>query len=403
MIGQHRISGHHRNQPTSGYKFQISIHKIRVFLASLLHSAHINSVLCDCNIYYRAETKILTKRLKFRAFWVASMGLHTHSDFMHILITGAAGFIGADLTHKLLTSGHVVVGVDNFNDYYDVSLKRDRAAQLGSHPKAANLSMLEVDIVNRAAMQDLFDQHHFDVVIHLAAQAGVRYSIENPQSYIDSNLVGFGNVLEGCRQSSVPHLVYASSSSIYGANKNFPFKETDRVDNPVSLYAATKKANELMAHSYSSLYGMQCTGLRFFTVYGPWGRPDMAPFRFAVRMLKGEAIPVYNNGDMIRDFTYIDDISEGVRLVAEAPARAGSYSILNIGRGESVRLMDFIDVMGKHLGVEAKIDMLPMQDGDVPRTMADTSRLQNEFGYAPKVSVDEGVEKFAQWYKGYYA
>ncbi|MBT8114545.1 MAG: NAD-dependent epimerase/dehydratase family protein, partial [Arenicella sp.] len=241
----------------------------------------------------------------------------------------------------------------------------------------------------------------FDVVVHLAAQAGVRYSLENPQAYIDSNLVGFGNILEACRQAETGHLVYASSSSVYGANKNFPFRETDRVDNPVSLYAATKKANELMAHSYAHLYGLRCTGLRFFTVYGPWGRPDMAPFRFASRMLKGEAIPVYNHGDMIRDFTYIDDITEGVVRVAESDGR-GEYAIYNIGRGEPVQLMDFINLLGQQLGVAPKLDMLPMQDGDVPRTMADTSALQKEYAYQPTVSIEEGTRRFAEWYKAYY-
>lgn len=333
-------------------------------------------------------------------------------SFMHILVTGAAGFIGADLSQKLLALGHSVVGIDNLNDYYDVSLKQARLAEISKHPQAANFTSLELDIVDRAAMVDLFEDRQFDVVANLAAQAGVRYSIENPQSYIDSNLVGFANVLEGCRQSKVGHLIYASSSSVYGANKNFPFSESDRVDNPVSLYAATKKANELMAHSYAHLYDMRCTGLRFFTVYGPWGRPDMAPFRFASRMLKGEAIPVYNNGDMIRDFTYIDDITDGVVKIAEsfsgAEGSKGSsssknYKVYNIGRGEQVQLMEFIDYMSQHLGVEAKINMLPMQDGDVPRTMANTEELQKDFGYQPSVSVDQGVEKFAKWYKQYYS
>lgn len=321
---------------------------------------------------------------------------------MHILVTGAAGFIGADLSHKLLTSGHTVVGLDNFNDYYDVDLKRARVAELARHERAPNFSLLELDIVDRSAIATLFQEHKFDVVVHLAAQAGVRYSIENPQSYIDSNLVGFGNILEGCRQAAVAHLVYASSSSVYGANKNFPFSEEDRVDNPVSLYAATKKANELMAHSYAHLYDLRCTGLRFFTVYGPWGRPDMAPFRFASRMLKGEPIPVYNEGNMIRDFTYIDDISEGVLRVAESAASGEPYSVYNIGRGEPVQLMEFIALMATHLGVEPKIDLLPMQDGDVPRTMANTERLRRDFDYQPSVSIDTGMRKFAQWYKEYY-
>jgi len=321
---------------------------------------------------------------------------------MQILITGAAGFIGADLSQKLLSRGHTIVGIDNFNDYYDVSLKRARLNEILQHSSASAFSMQEVDIVDRDAMASLFEDYQFDVVVNLAAQAGVRYSIENPQSYIDSNLVGFGNILEGCRHSKVPHLVYASSSSVYGANKNFPFSESDRVDNPVSLYAATKKANELMAHSYVDLYGFRCTGLRFFTVYGPWGRPDMAPFRFASRMLKGEEIPVYNNGDMIRDFTYIDDITQGVIKVAESGAQNDLYKVYNIGRGEPVQLLEFIELMGKHLGVEAKLNMMPMQDGDVPRTMADTADLQKDFDYQPKVSIDQGVKQFAGWYKEYF-
>lgn len=321
---------------------------------------------------------------------------------MQILVTGAAGFIGADLTQKLLSNGHDVVGLDNFNDYYDVSLKRARLKEIQKHPEQQRFTLKECDIVDRPAVTALFEQHQFDVVVHLAAQAGVRYSIENPQSYIDSNLVGFGNVLEGCRHSNVAHLVYASSSSVYGANDNFPFSESDRVDNPISLYAATKKANELMAHSYVNLYGFRCTGLRFFTVYGPWGRPDMAPFRFASRMLKGEPIPVYNKGNMIRDFTYIDDINAGVMNVVEEAGSADLYNIYNIGRGEQVALMEFIDSLAKHLGVEAILDMQAMQDGDVPRTMADTSRLQRDYGYQPSVSMDDGVQKFAQWYKDFY-
>ncbi|MFT4636626.1 MAG: UDP-glucuronate 4-epimerase [Arenicella sp.] len=321
---------------------------------------------------------------------------------MHILVTGAAGFIGADLSQKLLTQGHSVVGIDNLNDYYDVSLKQARLWEIGKHSKSLNFSMLKMNIEDRSAMTGLFEDHQFDVVVNLAAQAGVRYSIENPQSYIDSNLVGFANVLEGCRQTKVGHLIYASSSSVYGANENFPFSESDRVDNPVSLYAATKKANELMAHSYAHLYGIRCTGLRFFTVYGPWGRPDMAPFRFASRMLKGEAIPVYNNGNMIRDFTYIDDVTEGVVKIAERSGNAELYKVYNIGRGEKVELMNFIDCMSQHLGIKAKIKMMPMQDGDVPRTMANTDQLKKDFDYQPSVSVDQGVEKFASWYKSYY-
>ena len=321
---------------------------------------------------------------------------------MHILITGAAGFIGADLAQKLLARGHTVVGVDNFNDYYDVSLKQARLANIEAQSNASNFELLNANIEDRTAILELFESSKFDAVVNLAAQAGVRYSIENPQSYIDSNMVGFANILEGCRHSGVEHLVYASSSSVYGANKNFPFSEEDRVDNPVSLYAATKKANELMAHSYAHLYDMRCTGLRFFTVYGPWGRPDMAPFRFASRMLKGEAIPVYNNGNMIRDFTYIDDITEGVVRIAESSSSKENYKLYNIGRGEQVQLMDFVDALSRHLGVEAKINMLPMQDGDVPRTMANTEQLQSDFNYQPSVSVNEGVKRFAEWYKEFY-
>ena len=321
---------------------------------------------------------------------------------MHILITGAAGFIGADLALRLLANGHSLIGIDNFNSYYDVKLKRDRVARVENSEFSESFKLVEMDIVDRQAVSDLFKENHFDCVINLAAQAGVRYSIENPHSYIDSNLVGFANILEGCRHANVPHLIYASSSSVYGANKHFPFSEQDPVDNPVSLYAATKKANELIAHSYTSLYGIQCTGLRFFTVYGPWGRPDMAPFRFASRMMRGEPIPVYNNGNMIRDFTYIDDINEGIVLVAESESGVGEYSVLNIGRGEPVELMQFIQFLSKYLGVEADINYMGMQDGDVPRTMADTSKLRDQFGYQPKISIDEGVERFAKWFRNYY-
>jgi len=326
---------------------------------------------------------------------------------MRVLVTGAAGFIGADLCLKLLGEGHTVIGLDNFNDYYDVQLKRDRKALVTAAPGAEEFTLIEGDIRDRTQIESLYKQYSFDCVVNLAAQAGVRYSIENPQSYIDSNLVGFGNILEACRQHEVSHLVYASSSSVYGANRNFPFRESDRVDNPVSLYAATKKANELMAHSYASLYGMRCTGLRFFTVYGPWGRPDMAPHRFASRMLNSEPIPVYNNGDMIRDFTYVDDITAGVMAVVNSVPSGettleANYKLYNIGRGEAVPLLDFIQALERHLGVSADINMMPMQDGDVPRTMADTSALQSDFAYQPKVSIDQGVAQFADWYKRYY-
>ena len=321
---------------------------------------------------------------------------------MKILITGAAGFIGSNLCERLLANGHTVVGVDNFNDYYDVTLKRDRIKQIQQHQQMESFSLQELSLEDRPVITELFENNNFDVVVNLAAQAGVRYSLENPASYVDSNLVAFGNILEGCRHSKVAHLVYASSSSVYGANDNFPFKESDRVDAPISLYAATKKANELMAHSYSHLYDMRCTGLRFFTVYGPWGRPDMAPFRFASRMLKGEAIPVYNQGNMIRDFTFIDDINEGVVRIAESQTGAQN-KVYNIGRGEPVQLMDYIEQLSHHLGVEVKIDMLPMQDGDVPRTLADTTELQKDYDYKPSISSDEGNRRFARWYKAYYA
>jgi len=320
---------------------------------------------------------------------------------MKILVTGAAGFIGSDLSQRLLDKGHTVIGVDNFNDYYDVALKRDRVAQTLAHKNSESFSLKEFSLQDRSQTAALFTQESFDVVVHLAAQAGVRYSLENPASYIDSNLVAFGNILEGCRQAEVPHLVYASSSSVYGKNDDFPFRETDRVDGPISLYAATKKANELMAHSYAHLYGFRCTGLRFFTVYGPWGRPDMAPFRFASRMLKGEAIPVYNQGNMIRDFTYIEDINEGVVRIVES-TQGDTFKVYNIGRGEPVQLMDYIEQLAKHLGVEPIINYLPMQDGDVPRTLADTTELQNDFGYQPSISTQEGNRRFANWYKKYY-
>jgi len=317
---------------------------------------------------------------------------------MRVLITGAAGFIGAALSQKLAALGHTVIGVDNLNDYYDVQLKRDRLQLLHG---CADFTFDEFDLCDAAKLDQLVADHSPDRVVHLAAQAGVRYSLENPQAYIDSNLVGFANILEACRHHGQIPLIYASSSSVYGANKNFPFKETDRVDNPVSLYAATKKANELMAHSYSSLYQIPCVGLRFFTVYGPWGRPDMAPMRFALRMLAGEPIPVYNNGDMIRDFTYIDDIIEGVTRMVEADALP-DYAVYNIGRGEPVQLMEFVSALEAHLEVKAEINYLPMQDGDVPRTMADTSQLQADFGYSPKISIEEGVKQFAHWYKDYH-
>ena len=320
---------------------------------------------------------------------------------MQILITGVVGFIGASLAKKLLSQGHEVVGIDSLNDYYDVNLKLNRLKEIDSLGND-NFVFHKVDIVDRVVMTQLFKSNAFDVVVHLAAQAGVRHSIEHPQEYVDANLVGFANVLDGCREQEVTHFVYASSSSVYAGNDNFPFHEEDKVDTPVSLYAATKKSNELMAHSYSHLYNFKCTGLRFFTVYGPWGRPDMAPFRFAQRMLNNEHIPVYNNGQMLRDFTYIDDVVEGVKRVVESTNNVGKYKVYNIGRGEPIALLDFIQCLGESLGVEPKLNLLPMQAGDVVKTMADTNALKKDFSYQPTVSIEEGTRLFANWYKSYF-
>lgn len=342
---------------------------------------------------------------------------------MKILVTGAAGFIGFHLSRRLLERGDTVVGIDNINDYYDPQLKHHRLEQLTPHP---NFSFHQYDVAHRAEIAALFKNHHFDRVIHLAAQAGVRYSIENPQAYIDSNLVGFGNILEGCRHANTAHLIYASSSSVYGKNKVHPFSEQHNVDHPVSLYAATKKANELMAHTYSNLYQLPTTGLRFFTVYGPWGRPDMAPYKFTKGITQGDTIDIYNHGDMIRDFTYIDDIIEGVVRVSDhipkgqteqatgsnaqptppaiTPANSyAPYQIFNIGNNAPVQLMDFIRAIETSVGKEAIKNMMPMQPGDVPVTCADVSALQAAVGFKPKTSIEHGVEKFVAWYKDYYA
>ena len=324
---------------------------------------------------------------------------------MQILITGVAGFIGASLAQKLLSQGHSLTGVDNLNAYYDVDLKLSRLKLIEEASELsldARFTFIQGDIVDRQFISDLYKTENFDVVIHLAAQAGVRHSIDHPQDYVDANLVGFANILEACRQQKVQHFIYASSSSVYAGNDNFPFNEKDRVDSPVSLYAATKKANELMAHSYSHLYGLKCTGLRFFTVYGPWGRPDMAPFIFAKKMLSGELIPVYNNGQMLRDFTYIDDVVGGVQRVVEADVAGDSNQIYNIGRGEPVALLDFIQCLGANLGVEPRLELLPMQAGDVVRTMADIHSLEEDYGYQPEVSIEQGTKLFAQWYKDYF-
>jgi UDP-glucuronate 4-epimerase len=333
---------------------------------------------------------------------------------MKVLVTGAAGFIGSTLSHALLNRGEEVVGIDNLNDYYDVRLKQSRLDRL--RPRKGFV-FHKLDIVERRPMDELFAAEKFDAVMHLAAQAGVRYSIENPAAYTDANIVGFLHILEGCRHSKVGHLVFASSSSVYGANTRLPFSEHDNVDHPVSLYAATKKANELMAHSYAHLYGLACTGLRFFTVYGPWGRPDMALFKFTEGILAGRPIPVFNRGDMVRDFTYVDDIVEGiVRVIGQpaAPATAWSgdrpdpatsyapWRIFNIGNNRPVKLMRYIEVLEQCLGRKAQLELLPMQAGDVPATCADTGELQRAVGYKPQTPVEVGIKRFAEWYQAYY-
>jgi UDP-glucuronate 4-epimerase len=333
---------------------------------------------------------------------------------VNVLITGVAGFIGSTLAIRLLERGDSVYGIDNMNDYYDVALKEARLARFSDQ---TGFTFQRVDIADRDGMERLFTENRFDAVMNLAAQAGVRYSIENPYSYIDANLVGFANVLEGCRHSKVGHLVFASSSSVYGANTKLPFSEHDNVDHPVSLYAASKKANELMAHSYAHLYGLSCTGLRFFTVYGPWGRPDMALFKFTKGILEDQPIPVFNEGKMIRDFTYIDDIIEGVVRVIDRPARpnldwngdkpdsASSYApyrIYNIGNSRPIELMRYIEVLEQCLGKKAKLDLLPMQAGDVKATMADTAALGDAVGFRPDTTIEDGILRFVEWYKKYY-
>ena len=326
---------------------------------------------------------------------------------MTILVTGAAGFIGYFLCRRLLQEGCSVVGIDNLNDYYDVTLKTDRLKQLEPYPAFRFIAM---DIADRKAMEQLFQTNTFHRVVHLAAQAGVRYSIENPHAYAESNLTGFLHVLEGCRASQTGHLVYASSSSVYGCNKKTPFSTKDNVDYPVSLYAATKKANELMAHSYSHLYKLPVTGLRFFTVVGPWGRPDMAYFKFTQAILQGKPIDVYNHGKMKRDFTYIDDIIEGVYRImntippaCEAEGGTGApYAVYNIGNNQPVELGAFINAIEQALGRTAIKNMLPMQPGDVPATYADIDDLQAVVGFRPSIPIDEAVKRFVVWYKDYY-
>lgn len=321
---------------------------------------------------------------------------------MKILVTGAAGFIGSKLMYMLAKRGDEVVGIDNLNDYYDVRLKHGRIAEFCTGERRR---FLEMDIADKDALDALFAAEGFDAVVNLAAQAGVRYSITNPYAYLQSNLVGFLNILEACRHYPVKHLVYASSSSVYGLNAKVPYSEDDQVDNPVSLYAASKKSNELMAHAYAKLYGLPCTGLRFFTVYGPWGRPDMAPMLFASAISNGEPIKVFNGGDMIRDFTYIDDIVEGtIRTLDHVPEAASCpngvpYRIYNIGCSNPVKLMDFISEIEQAVGRPAEKIFLPMQAGDVYQTNADTSRLEREVGYKPHVRLHEGIAAFIEWYK----
>ncbi|HUW98132.1 MAG TPA: NAD-dependent epimerase [Acidiferrobacter sp.] len=334
---------------------------------------------------------------------------------MHIVITGAAGFIGSALAHRLLDRGDSVVGIDNLNDYYSVDLKRARLARLQTHER---FTFKLMDIADRKAIAELFAKQHFDAVMNLAAQAGVRHSLKDPHAYVDANIVGFVNLLDGARHSGVGHFVYASSSSVYGSNTHQPFSEHDSVGHPVSLYAASKRANELMAHSYAHLFRLPCTGLRFFTVYGPWGRPDMALFLFTKGILAGTPIPVFNHGRMMRDFTYIDDIIEGVVRVIDKPASPDShwsadhpdpatsnapFRIYNIGNNQPVELMHYIHVLEECLGRKAHIEMLPMQPGDVPSTVANIDDLERDFGFRPTTSVETGISRFTAWYLDYFA
>jgi len=333
---------------------------------------------------------------------------------MRVLVTGAAGFIGSTLSLRLLERGDEVIGIDNHNDYYDPALKEARLARQIDH---SNYTHIRIDLADRAGMATLFEEHKPQRVVNLAAQAGVRYSLENPLSYIDSNLVGFGHILEGCRHNGVEHLVYASSSSVYGANTQMPFSVHHNVDHPLSLYAATKKANELMAHTYSHLYALPTTGLRFFTVYGPWDRPDMALQKFAQAITKGETIKVFNYGNHRRDFTYIDDIVEGVIRILDRPApsnpdwtsdkpdsatSSAPWRVYNIGNNNPVNLMDYISALEEALGKEAKKEFLPIQPGDVPDTYADVTDLVDQFGYKPATPVKEGIANFAKWFSDYY-
>ncbi len=320
-----------------------------------------------------------------------------------ILVTGGAGFIGYHLSKQLLEYDGTVIGYDNLNDYYEVQLKYDRLKDLEGRE---GYTFIKGDLADKETLGKLFQEYSFDIVVNLGAQAGVRYSIDNPDAYMSSNMVGFYNILECCRHYPVEHLVYASSSSVYGANKKVPFSVEDKVDYPVSLYAATKKSNELMAHCYSKLYGIPATGLRFFTVYGPFGRPDMAYFKFAKKIMNGETIQIYNNGDMMRDFTYIDDIVKGIANILPNPPEeietGAKYKVYNIGNNKPEKLMDYIQTLEKHLGREAKKEFLPMQPGDVYQTYADVSDLMHDFNFKPSTSIDEGLGKFVTWFKEYY-
>ncbi len=332
---------------------------------------------------------------------------------MRILVTGTAGFVGYHLTKALLEMNNEVLGLDSLNSYYSIQLKEDRLRELGiaevnqeniplTSTSYEKLSFIKLDLAQGEALNRIFAARSFDLVIHLAAQAGVRYSIENPDAYIHSNITGFHNIIEACRHHGVKKFIYASSSSVYGNTKEVPFHEKQNVDKPVSLYAATKKSNELQASVYSHLYSMSCIGLRFFTVYGPWGRPDMAPFLFASAVLNGKKIKVFNNGDLRRDFTYVDDIVEGILAILKVPFEEGTNKIFNIGNNKPEQLMYFIELIEKYAGKEAQKDFLPMQAGDVYQTFADTSALENYCAYKPKVSLDKGLEAFMEWYKSYF-
>lgn len=333
---------------------------------------------------------------------------------MKILVTGSAGFIGFHVSKRLLKEGYHVVGLDNLNDYYSVQLKEDRLSQLINLP---NFKFYKNDLEDLSSMQNMFENEKFDVVINLAAQAGVRYSLENPHAYINSNIVGFTNILECSRHNKIQHLIYASSSSVYGANESLPFSIHDNVDHPMSLYAATKKSNELMAHTYSQLFNLPTTGLRFFTVYGPWGRPDMALFLFTKAVLEGKKIDVFNNGNMLRDFTFVDDIVESIYRLTKQPAKSNSewtglspdpgtsyapYRVYNIGNNSPVKLLDFIEAIEKKLNIKAKKNFLPLQAGDVPQTFANVEDLINDIQFKPETNIQDGIDEFIEWYVSYY-